>query len=355
MKIQTPLADEVFLEWLKKSDDKKVQKKFGFRKSDPIQASENIDTVSKSTAFYFRTEISPPTPEGSQKTEEIPPRKLRSTKFFLFRKKVELDSWPYKDVIVPLFDQLNNVPCKKCKGKGAFACDKCKGKGAFACDKCKGDGAAKCKTCEGTGKRVLEVEVQIDLKKEKKPLEVQCPECFGGGTIPCPNCEGLGKIGCNKCKGSALRTCSDCDGYGLFFQVTSGSIPVAKGHSSRLFVNKTFERLSKNPEEFQNLLESHKVDSVQIKTPKELRDEDIARLMMLPKLEGDIAKVMDQCRKEFEGLEKDFQKGKDAEKPLSPIEVFPLLRLDVKTVKGAQFEIYAIGSDQGYVIMDRGF
>ncbi|MFQ5977589.1 MAG: hypothetical protein ACE5OZ_05625 [Candidatus Heimdallarchaeota archaeon] len=355
MKIQMPLADDVFLEWLKKADDKTVQKKFGFRKSDPIQTSENIASVTKSAAFYFRTEIASPLPKGAQKPELVSLRKLTSKKFFLFRKPVDLAAWPHKDMMVLLFDQLNSVQCKKCSGKGAFTCDKCSGKGAFPCDKCKGEAQVKCKACEGAGKRILEMDVLVDLKKEKRTLEVQCPHCFGGGSAPCSKCDGLGKIGCNKCKGSAAKPCSDCDGYGIFFQIASGSVPVAQGHNSRLFVNKAFEQISKNPAEFQRLLESQRVDSIQIKSPKDLKDDDIARMLLMPKLEGDIKNAMNQCQKAFDNMAKAFHKGKDAEQPIPPIEVFPLLRLDVKTLKGARFEIYAIGSAQGCVILDRGF
>ncbi|MHA2272191.1 MAG: hypothetical protein ACXACI_10035 [Candidatus Hodarchaeales archaeon] len=357
MKMQSPLADDVFFEWLKKADDKTVKKKFGLGKNDPIQASENIDEVTKSAAFYFQTEVTPPSLKG-QKIEEVRPRKLRSVKFHLFQSQVAQEAWPYKELIVPLFDQLKHVQCKKCSGKGNLSCSSCKGQGIYSCDHCKGEGREKCKNCKGEGKERLEVEVIVDLKKDKKRLEVQCPDCYGAGSVSCSKCRGLGREECNKCKGSSLKACSDCEGYGILFQVASGPIPVApvaKGQSSsRIFVSKPFERISKKPGELQSLLESHHVDSIRMSAAKGLKDENLMDLLMLPKLESHVTKPMDQCRKEFDALDKAFRKGKGVEKPLSPLEIFPLLRLDVKTTKGARFEIYAVGSDKGYVILDRG-
>lgn len=352
MKMQSPLPDDVFFEWLKSSSSSTVKKKFGLEKKDPIQASENIDEVLKGAAFYFRTEIASVSPESSQKAEEVRPRKLTSIKFYQFRNQVAAESWPHKELSVPLFDQLKGEECKKCSGKGSLACDRCKGEGVYSCDRCKGEGKEKCKSCNGEGKEKLEVEVMVDLKKEKKRLEVQCPDCFGTGSVSCSKCGGLGREECNKCKGSSLKACPDCEGYGFLFQVVNGPVPIAKGQSSRVFVSKPFERVSK-PGELQRLLESHPVDSIQLKSPKDLKDEHLEELLMLPKLEATVTKPMDQCRKEWENLDKGFRKGKGAEKPLTP-EIFPILRLDVKTTKGARFEIYAVGSDKGYVILDRG-
>ncbi len=355
MVIQSPLPDDVFLTWLNKADDKKVKKKFGISKSAPIQVSENIKNVTKSVAFFFRTEILPISSKSSIKPEILPVGKLRSQKFYTFQNRIVADDWSNKDLEVLLFDQIKQDSCKKCSGKGVSSCDKCKGKGVFTCEKCKGEGKGKCSYCNGSGKQVIEVEVLVDLEKRKKQVETQCPECFGEGSLPCKKCGGLGRIGCDKCKGSAVKACSECDGYGVFFIVPYGPVPITKDTGYRIFVEKMFDRIQKDPEEFNRLLHIKKVDSIQIKSLNDLDENYMAKILMVPKLDGAVKKSMDQARKEFENMEKSFEKKKDIEKPISPIEIFPLLRLDVKTVKGATFEIYAVGSDQGYIILDRGF
>ena len=132
-----------------------MEKQFGTKGEifslDAISAAEYVKDTLKEAAIYFAVKKTlGPAPKCKDENIVTAPRVGRE-QFYSFKgaEKVNKENWREKEM-VPMFDSIQAVPCKICRGKGYFE--------------------NKCKTCNGTGKieETLSVLVGEDLKKEKK-------------------------------------------------------------------------------------------------------------------------------------------------------------------------------------------
>jgi len=312
VRIKTPNLDEIFEKWKQKAsrtDHKKMEKQFGTKGAifslDAISAAEYVKDTLKEAAIYFAVKKSlGPAPKG--KIEEIvkAPRVGRE-QFYSFKGtgKVNKENWKEKENL-PMFESIQAVPCKSCKGKGYID--------------------DKCKTCKGTGKieETLTVLVGEELKKEKKTFSYPCGACFGTG--------------------SRNEQCKDCEGHkNLYryeilpvpFQTVVTGIPVL--HSS---AQTKYEK--EIGDDLQQVLDE--VEGIKFNNFKELESKVEASLGYMNK---NIKKTVSSAKNDH----KSYDKDKDTQ-ITTPIYLFPLIQMFCETKKGSKFEIYSLGSANKFMI-----
>ena len=118
MSVKSPTSDEVLSKFINKTPAGKLEKKFGqsgvkFEKGN-IDLGESIETVVKSAAFFFRSEVASQPLSQTAQEEEVDLKKLSKIKFYQFPKVVNQDNWKGKGN-VPMFNTIAGSSCSKCK------------------------------------------------------------------------------------------------------------------------------------------------------------------------------------------------------------------------------------------------
>ncbi len=354
MSVKSPLSDDVFAKFVEKTSADKLEKKFGvkgvkFEKGN-ISAAESVKNVVKSAVFFFRSKFSPEKAAKTSEEVDADLKKLEKTKFYQFKKNVNSLDWEGEQAL-PMYDSISSVNCKKCVGKGYKNCEKCGGTGEIKCKKCEGKGSVKCKKCDGTGQLKIEIEV-VDGntdKKDKKSMNYQCGECLGSGKIACSDCGGSAKSVCGDCKPNLGKIfCKECNGTGKHYKYRIESVPftIPKGeYIPHLFFKPEFEK--QIGEELGLVINN--VDGIYIKNLDNMDEKFIKA--QLGYWDGDIKSRMSSAKNLF----KELEKRKGPESPIFPIYLFPLLRLESKTVKGKKFDILSIGTEKGYDVFVPNF
>ena len=358
MKILTPDADQVFNKWVSQVDSKKLKKSFGIDK-DAITASESVKNVEKSGFFYFYSKSDQKKSQEGKggKPEKINLSKVNETSLYSFSAEcVEIDGWKEKKDFVPLFKNLKEVRCKRCDGKGTEKCNHCNNTRLIQCEECKGK-EIRCEKCNGTGKISIRLEVkEINKKGDEKTREIEktskCPSCFGSGKILCQKCGGMGKIVCYNCKGNPIA-CRECSGYGIFYEWYDSPVPfiIPTNKEFYSFMLKKDEWMLKN-KDYKTKLES--AEAYPIQDPREL-NEELRDVFGVISLDKELKKCVEETKKTYEDMDKNYEKGKSFEQPLKPISLVFLLRLFIETPKRKKFDIYALGTKNRYSIMTNQF
>ncbi|MFX0126103.1 MAG: hypothetical protein ACFFAE_20950, partial [Candidatus Hodarchaeota archaeon] len=222
--------------------------------------------------------------------------------------------------------------------------------------KCKGKKQLTCKTCDGKKKREIEVTVleYPGKKKKKQTFTQQCDECFGDGIFPCPLCGGSGGAICKKCDGTGKRECKECKGTGIFYQFTESLVPFVGGEIDHFFIPPKYSskklELKKKKQEMGDLLSQ--AGAADFQSLGDLNEKNLENQFSGFKFDKDGKKQLDETRKAFENLQKAYDKRKASEKPLLPIRAHPIIRLEVKTPKGKGFQIYSVGTDSNFFVIE---
>ena len=234
----------------------------------------------------------------------LAPKVVRET-FYSFKAQGKINKSDWKgDEMVPTYETLQPIPCKKCNGKGYIE--------------------SKCKTCKGTGK--IEEQLQVltgeEQKKEVKPFSYSCGVCYGTGT--------------------SKEQCKDCGGHkNLYkyqilpvpFKTVITGIPVLHS-SAQTKYEKEIER------DLHQIIEE--VEGIKFNDFKELESKSEASLGYWNK---DIKKTISSAGSDY----RDYSKDKEAQ-ITTQIYLFPMIQMFCETKKGAKFEIYSLGSANKFMI-----
>jgi len=312
VRIKTPNLDEIFEKWKQRavrSDKKKMEKQFGTKGAifslDAISAAEYVKDTQKEAAIYFA--IKKTVGELAKDTDEktvLAPKVVRET-FYSFKAQGKINKSDWKgDEMVPTYETLQPIPCKKCNGKGYIE--------------------SKCKTCKGTGK--IEEQLQVltgeEQKKEVKPFSYSCGVCYGTGT--------------------SKEQCKDCGGHkNLYkyqilpvpFKTVITGIPVLHS-SAQTKYEKEIER------DLHQIIEE--VEGIKFNDFKELESKSEASLGYWNK---DIKKTISSAGSDY----RDYSKDKEAQ-ITTQIYLFPMIQMFCETKKGYKFEIYSLGSANKFMI-----
>ena len=358
MKILTPDADEVFTKWLSNADSKKIKKSFGIDKN-AITASESVKEVEKSAFLYFYSRVdSKSIKEEGGKSDKVPTAKLKDITFYSFSSDgVDRNAWKKRIDFVPTLKNLKEVRCKICDGKGSEECNYCHNSRFIQCDACKGKDI-KCDACKGSGKYTVSVEVkELNKKGDEKTRKIekttQCPSCLGLGKINCQKCGGTGKIVCYNCKGNPIA-CQECNGHGIFFEVYNSPVPliITPGKIFHPFMVKKDEWMLKD-RDYNQKLES--AESYPIHDVDKLNEKVFKEFFGVLSLDKDLKRCIEEAKKTYNDMTKEYDKGKAVKRPLKPIFLVFLLRLLVTTPKRKKFDVYALGTKNKFTIMTNQF
>ncbi|MHA1166738.1 MAG: hypothetical protein ACTSRU_02880 [Candidatus Hodarchaeales archaeon] len=359
MPIKAPNIDDVFARWLNKTPSGKIEKAFGFSKSD-VSTAESVKDTDKSVLFYFVSMVKPTgkTEKSTTVAERVKAEQLKKYTLYSFKGKVEKGDWKEKSIEVYSFDDIKEIPCKDCQGKGYLNCKACNGKGRTSCKKCENKGKITCKRCEKTpGNLEIEVDVINEKgKKNKKTVIVPCPECNGDRLISCPECGGKGGGVCQKCTGTGRKKCKACDGTGKLFDLIKIPVPfnIDQREKRNFFYSKKYEKELASVGKDLTDVALKEVEGIAFSDLKKLNSE-LASSMGEIKLDKDTENNMKQTIKTCETLKKEFEKKKGIEKPLMPVVAYPMSILYIETKKKKKFKIFSLGSEKRFVVFDRGF
>ncbi|MEM4447307.1 MAG: hypothetical protein QXP17_02885 [Candidatus Jordarchaeales archaeon] len=339
--LKPPSPDEVFSIWVSGMRDDEVEELFA-RKDMPfdrssVSAAEFVKEVDRKIAVFFMSKVETESLESEKKESNY--EGLLKVKFYEFPKgkvspELKLDSR------LPMFNSLEKVECSECAGKGYLECDKCGGKGTLPCSECGESGEVSCDECDGSKEITLTLSVISNGEEVEKELKIQCPTCFGSGKVVCGKCGGLTKLVCNECEGDGKFPCKKCKGAGIVFSYSISPPPVS-GKKAYLIYSKPEidEALSEMLVDKISQLEAVKVNDY-----KQLNKDDLEALLGF--YNKDVDSKASRARKLFAELEK--KADKTGETPLYPIYIFPIVRLDVETVKGKRIQVFAVGGEKNY-------
>lgn len=359
MPIKAPNIDDVFARWLNKAPSGKIDKVFGFSKSD-VSTAESVKDTDKSVLFYFVSMIKPTGKPVKSTTavERVKADQLKKYTFYSFKGQVEQEDWNEKSIEVYSFDDIKELPCKDCQGKGYTNCKGCSGKGRISCKKCEDKGRISCKRCEKTpGNLEIEIEVLDEKgKKSKNTIVVPCPECNGDKLITCPECGGKGGGVCKKCMATGRKKCNVCDGTGKMFDLVQIPVPfnVSQRDKQNFFYSKKYAKELASVGKDLTEVALKDVEGIAFSDLKKL-NSDLASSMGEIKLDKDTESNMKETIKTYETLKKDFEKKKGIEKPMIPLVAYPVSILYIETKKKKKFKIFSLGSENRFVVFDRGF
>ncbi|MFX1282525.1 MAG: hypothetical protein ACFFB5_02680 [Promethearchaeota archaeon] len=361
MMLLLPDADEVFNTFLTNNSSKELKKSFGIEK-EAITAAECVKEVEKSAFLFFHSQFSrkkKTSIEKELKPEKIDVLKLNDITFFSFSSEgVDANVWKGKD-FVPMLKNLKEIRCRECNGKGFKSCNRCNDSRFITCEECNGKERS-CDKCKGSGKIIFDLDVKEvnkrgDEKRKTEKKTYQCTSCFGTGKIVCKKCGGSGKIVCYECKGNPI-VCPECKGFGKLYELHDSHVPIiyipSRSKNSYSFMVKKDKWMLKEKDYNQKLEDA---ESYSISDPKKLNDKDLKELFGVISLDKDLKKCIDETKKTFENLSKDYDSGKSSEEPLKPISLVFLLRLVIETPKKKKFDIYALGTKKKYSIMTNRF
>ncbi|MHA1270527.1 MAG: hypothetical protein ACTSPY_12115 [Candidatus Helarchaeota archaeon] len=350
--LKTPNLDDVFRRWVDETPAAKLEKQFKIKKvtfqKSQISIAETVFGNEKYVICFFQSKQKP-TSEVKGKSYKVDAKKIQQIVFydFLASSKVDRNKWRGNE-IVPMIKTLEEVNCTKCGGKGLVVCKTCNGERLIKCKNCAGSGSIKCSGCEGKGK--IDVKIRVlkgeDQSKDSKIIKINCPKCYGGsGKITCPKCGGSGKTPCGDCKSQGSWRCDECGGYGVFYKYDELPVPF-KDIAGKLVPHLVFKK------EYEKYL-GERVSEIGIEDIEGIKIIDVKKLSrkeVEPQLgyyDKNVDKLLSQTKKLFNEVQKDPFKD-----PKYPIYLFPLLELDCKTPKGKKFQIFSIGTEKNYIIID---
>lgn len=311
VRIKSANVDDVFEKWKNQTvrkNKKKMEKEFGTKGAifsiDNISAAETVKDTMKEAAIYFAIQKVVEAAKGKEENLVLAPKLSKET-FSSFKsgEKVDKDNWKGKEM-VPTFESIKAVPCKKCGGKGYMD--------------------NKCGNCDGKGKieEKWTVLVGESQNKEKKTFSYPCAACYGTGKLRTP--------------------CGECGGYQNLYKyeilpvpfksVVTG-IPVLHSSAKTKYEKEMEKDLHKLIEE---------VEGIRFKNFKDLEDKAEASLGYWNK---NIKKTISEAGSDFKKYEKDKNM-----KVVSDIYLFPMIQLFCESKKGGKFEIYSIGSEGKFII-----
>ncbi len=312
VKIKTPNLDAIFEKWKQttvRKDRKKMEKQFGTKGAvftlDAISAAEYVKDTMKEAAIYFAVKKSlGPVAEGKDEKTVVASKVARGEYYSLKGSgQVTKDNWK-GDELVPMYETIQSVTCKKCNGKGYIE--------------------DKCKACNGTGKIQEDVLVYVgeEQKKEKKTFTYPCGACYGTG--------------------NRTEHCKECDGHkNLYkyqilpvpFKTVITGVPVLHSSAQTKYEKEMGDDLHKMLEE---------VEGIKFSDFKTLDSKAEASLGYWNK---NIKKTISSAGSDYKTHEKD----KDSQ-ITTQIYLFPMIQMFCETKKGSKFEIYSIGSDTKFMI-----
>lgn len=335
--------DEVFSKWIDKLSDSQLSKIFGMKK-DAISAAEFVKETERHLIFNFDLII------GSKQKREnrvVKMNELKKLKFYIFPKSVDHKDWKGPDEVA-YWEEMEISDCGTCNGTGSITCKDCGGKGTVACKSCNGTGWISCKKCDGTGTKEITVKVKIHGKgEEEKTIKVQCDYCYGTGKVGCDKCAGTGKVLCETCEGLGKDDCSRCEGFGKVAYVPVGTPPFEEGRTTEWIIDKSIKKAI----ETKNI----KLDSLQyaeISSLEKLDEKNVKELM------GFVTKNLKSQIKDFQKVFKKYKedyknkKGSPLKKPELPIRIIPIIALRVETPKKKKFTIFALGTQEKYILQN---
>lgn len=347
IQIKGPNADEIFNRFKQTSGRRKaLEKHYGIKKAafniDNVTAAEFVKEVHKEAVFFYQVDVNIK-PTGKTEIIKVTHKKLEKTKFYKFDKPVPMEEWK-GDKTVPMFNSIKLIKCPDCNG-GKINCDKCGGTGTVKCSDCKGTGTKECSKCAGKGKQLMEIGAYNGENKkiENNKMDYGCPNCFGSGKIICSKCDGLQKTLCKKCDGKSSVQCDTCLGTGSLYQYEIQPVPFLE---ERSILPNLFPSVKTNMEkqmgaEISELIEN--VEGIRLKN-----EDDLKKKIIEPNL-GYYAKSIDKALSQTQSQFKKHNKM-DGYKPKLPIYLFPLIILDCLTPKGKKYNVYSIGSNNGFLI-----
>jgi hypothetical protein len=353
----------LFSRWLLKAPNGKIEKVFGINKND-ISIAESVKDTEKSILFYFSSKTRPigEKKKGHSKTEEIKADQLKKQDYYTFQGKIKKDQWKEKDLDVYSFNEIKENNCSECNGRGYLDCKNCKGKGIVACKKCDNKGNITCKSCEKRpGKLIIELEIREvrdgKLSKVKRQITVLCPDCYGKSSISCPECGGKGGNVCQKCRASGRKVCKTCDGMAKIFEITRIPVPflIEAATNSNFYYSRRYAKELAGIGKDLTEVALKEVEGIEFGDRKRLNKKDLVQALGEVKLDKDIENNMKDALNSLENMERSYKKGSGIEEPLYPIVAYPMSILHVETKKGKKFKLFSIGSEQRFLVLDRGF
>jgi len=353
LEVQAITSDELFQQWLRSADDKRLKKFFEKKRVDfrreHVSAVETVYNVSKFIVIYFQKKIPEAVATGAGgKVETVTANKLEKYKFYDFQgERVDYDQWK-EDISVPFLSSIRRVECQKCHGSGTHKCEKCGGSGRVQCDKCDGTGKNSCSSCKGKAEITIELDVyDSNNKKTKVEKSIPCAKCGHTGSDVCSKCGGGRSVLCRNCDGGT-NTCKDCKGFGVYYQFKYEAVPFkTQRKSAMVFYKRDVEKFI-DKDDVEQLLNSRETSGLSL-----YNIEELSQGRLEPQLNywtKDADKICNEARKEFKKLLKNREVEQNQK-----IMVFPALQLRCKSVKGKSFEIFGIGNANNFVVITDGF
>lgn len=312
VRIKTPNLDDIFEKWKQnaiRKDKKKMEKQFGTKGAifslDAVSAAEYVKDTMKEAAIYFAIKKTlGPAPKGKEENLVLAPRIARE-QYFSFKGAGQINKENWKgDENVPIYESIQSVSCKTCRGKG------------YTEDKCK--------TCNGSGKieENLIVFIGEEQKKEKKAFSYPCAACYGTGNR---------QIQCKECGGH--KSLYKYEILPVPFKTVVTGVPVLHSSAQTKYEKEIGDDLHKMIED---------VEGIKFGDFKELESKAEASLGYWNK---NIKKTISSAGNDY----KTYQKDKDAQ-ITTQIHLFPMIQMFCETKKGSKFEIYSLGSANKFII-----
>ncbi len=334
VRVQSPSPDDVFKKWLESKDSQTLSRLFSasgvvISRSD-ISAADNVKSVERHLMGVIRVKTIP-THAMKLKEKVVNYKQLERVTFYA--KETSED--------VPILKTLKLQVCDKCNGGGEITCKTCGGEGYITCERCGGAGQVTCERCGGTGKIKIEVKYVLPDKKAKKEINIPCPECHGKKKVRCPECHGLGRVVCPDCGGRGGEVCDKCLGAKALFQYQIG--PILEERVSPLIVYH-----DEIPPHLRNKMVNRLGDigCIEVKSSRELGEKELVKYF------GLATKEIKETIRKLARVESMIKKSKE-KKIVGPIILFPILKLYIETPKNIGFEIWAIGTKDKYIILEK--
>ncbi len=347
-------SDEIFQAWLEKADLKTLDKFFKKKKVDfkreHVSAVETVQQVDKFVVVYFEKDVKAALAgKQTQSTEQVTAKDLERTKFYDFGgKQVSVESWK-GDKEVPMYTTIKEVKCAKCAGAGSTKCKNCSGVGTLKCGTCDGKGTITCKVCKGT--KAVEIEIEVadgEGKKYRAKRKVPCADCHGIGSYKCPDCAGTTKTRCKTCDSSGVSACDICKGTGVMYEYAIQPVPVIMSKKdSEVYYSKDVEKFI-DKQSVEDMLNARDIQGIIITNPDDLKES-----VLKPQLNywtKDADKTCNDAKKDF----KDYVK-KSVVKEGTKIMVLPALQLSCKGVNGKDFQVFGVGVEANFIVLDAKF
>ncbi|MBN2152821.1 MAG: hypothetical protein JW839_15325 [Candidatus Lokiarchaeota archaeon] len=347
-------SDETFQEWLSHADLKTLEKFFKKKKVDfkreLVSAVETVQGVDKFVVIYFEKDVKAALAgKQSQRTEQVNSKDIERTRFFDFGgKQVSVESWK-GDKEVPMYQTIKEVKCAKCGGQGSVKCKSCGGAGKVACGTCDGKAKITCKACKGT--KAVELEIEIldgEGKKYRAKRRVPCGECHAVGSYNCPDCSATGKVRCKSCDSSGVSSCDACKGTGTMYEYAVQPVPfIMSKKDAEVYYSKDVEKFI-DKQSVEEMLNARDIQGIVITNPDDLKEN-----VLKPQLNywtKDADKVCNDAKKDY----KDYVK-KSVVKEGTKILVLPAIQLACKGVSGKDFQVFGIGVEGNFIVLDARF